>query len=88
MNLKFWKKEPDVVPEKKTYSVLEVHLKNRQYVTLSCQITKGDKTMYWRGFWKWYFMKDSPIYSLEYKQGRYLIERKNIDLVHIFTKTD
>ena len=83
MKLKFWKKE---VEEKKLYSLLVVTFANGSNLALSVPATKGRKIAPWIDFWKWYFVRESPRYSINYKHGSYLVDRENIKLVHIFTE--
>lgn len=86
MKLKFWKKEVVKEPEKKLYSILNIRLKGGWTIGVNRLIDKRVIILPWIGFWRWYFIRKSPRYNLLYRKGCYLIERENIDFVHIYTE--
>ena len=73
------------VKERTLHSFLYVELKNSSYILLHCP-TQQAAIALWLGFWKWFFLRESPSYGLNYKNGTYIIKRDNVNIVNIYTK--
>lgn len=99
MNIQFWKKEEpkekeaeikvEVKPKEKIISTMKILMDKLSPVILECEIPDAKyKIRPWIRFWKWYFLRSSPLYSLEFRDGNYLIKRESIILVDIQTKIE
>ncbi len=102
MNIQFWKKESKeetkqeeveviekVKPKEKIISTIKILIDQLSPIVLQCEIPNVKyKIRPWSGFWKWYFLRSSPLYSLEFRDGSYLIKRESIILVDIKTKVE
>ena len=81
MNWKFWKKK-EVKVEK--VSQLVIYLENKFTISLEQPVErKSQIKSKWIDFYKWYFIRSSDKYCLNYNEGSYLIERCEIAFVQI-----